>query len=151
MEGTVPKVRQITAMNYKSPQELRTVYVMFHAQNCVLLSLQSFLCARQRCVNEDLFIQGPFDNVQGLLGKIQGLFKDLSKFFNFQGLFKGLMLFRGLFKAHANHGSQGVTPKPRPRRLQTSDCRPCRVSTFFLVLIFFYLLLAPIFLALVTN
>ena len=60
---------------------------MFHAQNCVLLSFQSFLCARQRCINEDLFIQGPFDKIQGLLGKIQGLFKDLSKFFNFQGHF----------------------------------------------------------------
>ena len=37
------------------------------------------------------------------MGKIQGLFKDLSRFFNFQGLFKGLMLFQGLFKARANH------------------------------------------------
>jgi len=77
---------------------------MLHAQNCVLLSFQSFLCARQGCVNKVLFIQGPFDKIQGLLEKIQGLFKDLSKIFNFQGLFKGLMLFQGLFKARANHG-----------------------------------------------
>jgi len=76
---------------------------MLHAQNCVLLSFQSFLWARQGCVNKVLFIQGPFDKIQGLLEKIQGLFKDLSKFFNFQGLFKGLILFQGLFKARANH------------------------------------------------
>ena len=76
---------------------------MFHEEHCVLLSFQSFLCSRQRCVNDVLFIQGPFDKIQGLLAKIQGLFKDLSKFFNFQGLFKGLMHFQGLFKARANH------------------------------------------------
>ena len=61
------------------------------------------MCARKHCVDEVLFIQGPFYKIQGLLGKIQGLFKDLSRFFNFQGLFKGLMLFQGLFKARANH------------------------------------------------
>lgn len=79
---------------------------MLHAQNCVLLSFQSFLCARQGWVNKVLFIQGPFDKIQGLLEKIQGLFKDFSKFFNFQGLFKGLMLFQGLFKARANHATE---------------------------------------------
>ena len=84
---------------------------MFHAQNCILLSFQSFLCARQRCVNEVLVIQG-------LLGKIQEFFKDLSKCLNFQGIFKGLMLFQGLFKARANHecsqtntGIPKVTPE----------------------------------------
>ena len=83
LEETVPKVRQITAMkvDQKSPRE--QFRAVFHAQSCILLSFQSFLCARQRCVNEALFIQGPFDKIQGLLGKIQGLFKNLSKFFNF--------------------------------------------------------------------
>ena len=57
---------------------------MFHAQNCTLLSFQSFLCARQRCVKEVSFIQGRFDKIQGLLGNIQGLFKDLNKFFIFK-------------------------------------------------------------------
>ena len=47
------------------------------------------------------------------MGKIQGLFKDLSRFFNFQGLFKGLMLFQGLFKARANH----VSASPRDHQL----------------------------------
>ena len=42
------------------------------------------------------FIQGAFKNYQGLLCKIQGLFKNIQQFFNFQGL----------FKAHANHGEE---------------------------------------------
>ena len=65
---------------------------MFHAENC-LAELLKFSCTRQHCVNEVLLNQGPFDKIQGLLGKIQGLFKDLSKLLNFQGLFKGLILF----------------------------------------------------------
>ena len=84
---------------------------MFHAQSCILLSFQSFLGARQRCINEALLIQGPFDRIQGLLGKTQGLFKDLGKFFNFQGLLKGLMLFQGLFKARANHADKRLQNK----------------------------------------
>jgi len=78
---------------------------MFHAQNCVLLSFQSFLRARQRCINEILFIQGPFHKIQELLGKIQGLFTDLSKFLHFQGFFKGLMLFQGLSRPMRTMGS----------------------------------------------
>ena len=41
-----------------------------------------------------IFIQGAFKNNQGLLWRIQGLFKDIHQFFNFQGL----------FKACVNHG-----------------------------------------------
>ena len=52
---------------------------------------------------------GAFKNIQGLLWKIQGLFKAIPQFFNFPGLFKDMMLFRVLFKAHVNH----------VRRLQT--------------------------------
>ena len=50
-----------------------------------------------------IFIQGAFNNIQGLLWKIQGLFKDIPLFFNFQGLFKDMMLFQALFKACENH------------------------------------------------
>ena len=102
LEGTVPKVRQITAMNYTRNHH-RNLLQKNCAENGVLPSFQSFPCAIKRCVNDVLFFQGCFDKIQGLLGKIQGLFKDLNKFFNFQGLFKGLMLFQGLFKARANH------------------------------------------------
>ena len=35
-----------------------------------------------------IFIQGAFKNTQGLLWKIQGLFKDTPQFFNFQKFFK---------------------------------------------------------------
>ena len=62
------------------------------------MSFQSFLCARQCCVNEVLFIQGPFDKIQGLLGKTQGLFKDLNNCFSFQGLFKGWCFFKNYSK-----------------------------------------------------
>lgn len=69
-----------------------------YAENCESLSFQSFLSIKQGCFNEVLFIQGAFNTIQGLLGKIQGLFKDFPEFFNFQGLFKGLTsrTFQGL-------------------------------------------------------
>ena len=50
-----------------------------------------------------IFIQGAFKNIQGPLWKIQGLFKDIPQLFNFQGLFKDMTFFQGLFKACANH------------------------------------------------
>ena len=40
-----------------------------------------------------IFIQGAFKNIQELMWKIQGLFKDIPQIYNFQGL----------FKARANH------------------------------------------------
>ena len=46
-----------------------------------------------------IFIQAAFNNIQRLLWKIQGLFKDIPLFFNFQGLLKDMTLFQGLFKA----------------------------------------------------
>ena len=110
-------------MNYTRNHHtnLKQFYAMFHVQNYILLSFQSFLQARQCCVNQVLLIQRPLNKIQGLLGKIQRLFKDLKKRFNFQGLFKGLMLFQGLFKTRANHVK---TPKrqalktKRPRKLR---------------------------------
>ena len=59
--------------------------------------------SKKFCINEGYFIQGALNNIQGLLWKIQGLFKDIPQFFNFQGLFKDMILFQGLFKARANH------------------------------------------------
>ena len=38
---------------------------------------------------------------QGILWKIKGLSKDILKFFNFQGLFKDMMLFQGPFRDRA--------------------------------------------------
>ena len=65
----------------------------------ILLCFQIFLSFLIRAI----FIQGAFKNIQGLLGKIQGLFKDIPQISNFQGLFKDMMIFQGLFKARANH------------------------------------------------
>ena len=78
-----------------------------------------------------LLIQGPFDKIQGQLWKIQGLFKALSKFFNFQQLFKGLMLFQVLFKTCANHVLSTTELGSSPFQLntgnliRTSRCIPC--------------------------
>ena len=50
------------------------------------------------------FIQGALKNIQGLLWHIQGFFTDIPQFFNFQGLFKDMIVFlQGLFKARANY------------------------------------------------
>ena len=43
-----------------------------------------------------IFIQGAFKNIQGLLWKIQGLFKDIPQICNFQGLFKARANHEGL-------------------------------------------------------
>ena len=88
LEGKVAKVRQLTAMNYTRNHHTSLIqfHTMFCAENCVLLSVQSFPCARQRCVNDILFFQRCFNKIIGLLGKIQGLFKDSNKIFNFQGV-----------------------------------------------------------------
>jgi len=45
-----------------------------------------------------IFMQAAFKNIQGLLGKIHGFFKDIPQTSNLQGLFKDMMLFKGLFK-----------------------------------------------------
>ena len=91
---------------------LKQFYTMFHVQNYILLSFQSFLHARQCCVNELLLIQRPLNKIQGLLGKIQRLFKDLKNFFNFQGFFKGLMLFQVIYQTRATVFHQDIkTPR----------------------------------------
>ena len=56
---------------------------------CILLCFQSFLFPKtlffKKKKKEVIFIQGAFKNIQELLWKIQGLFKDIPQFFNFQG------------------------------------------------------------------
>ena len=93
LEGTVPKVRQITAMNYTRNHHANLIQKNC-AENWVLLSFQSFPCTRQRCVNDVLFFQGCFDKLQGLLGKIQGLFKDLTNFSVFKDFSRGWCFFK---------------------------------------------------------
>ena len=64
---------------------------------CVLLRIafdHSFVQNLFFFLTKVIFIQGAFKNNQGLLWRIQGLFKDIHQFFNFQGL----------FKACVNHG-----------------------------------------------
>ena len=59
---------------------------MITKQNCVLLSFQSFLCAKHFFFNEGYFYSRSF----------QGIVKDIPQFFNFRRLFKDMMLFQGL-------------------------------------------------------
>ena len=70
---------------------------MFHAQNCVSSELSKFSVCKTtlRLLNEVLVIQGPFNKIQGLLGKIQEFFKDLSKCLNFQGVDAFSRTFQG--------------------------------------------------------
>ena len=51
---------------------------------CILLCFQSFLFPKTLFFLTEV-IQGAFKNIQELLWKIQGLFKDIPQFFNFQG------------------------------------------------------------------
>ena len=52
----------------------------------MLLCFQSFLFPKTLFfLTEVIFIQGAFKSTQELLWKIQGLFKDIPQFFDFQG------------------------------------------------------------------
>ena len=61
---------------------------MITKQNCVLLSFQSFFCAKHFFFNEGYFYSRSF----------QGIVKDIPQFFNFRRLFKDMMLFQWLFQ-----------------------------------------------------
>ena len=53
---------------------------------CILLCFQSFLLPKTFFfLTEVIFIQEAFKSIQEFLWKIQGLFKDIPQFFNFQG------------------------------------------------------------------
>ena len=91
LERMVSKVRQITAMNYTRNHHTN----LEQFQRCFTYKIVSCWALKVFCAQDHvalkkfyLLIQGPFDKIHGQLGKIQGLFKDLSNFFNFQGLFK---------------------------------------------------------------
>ena len=80
-----------------TPKSLKNT-VIITKTICVLLCFQSFLCAKQSFLTRVIFIQGAFKNIQGLLWKIQGIFKGIAQVFIFQGLSKDIMLFQGLFQ-----------------------------------------------------
>ena len=56
----------------------------------ILLCFQIFPLGKTLFLIRAIYIQGAFKNIQGLLGKIQGLFKDIPQISNFQGLFKDM-------------------------------------------------------------
>ena len=74
------------------------------------VSFQSFLYTRQCCVNEVLSIQGPSDEIQGLLGKTQGLFKDLNIFSIFKDFSRGWCFFKDYSRPVRAKGSSNQQP-----------------------------------------
>ena len=76
-----------------------------HFSSCMVTKKFVYCCAFNHSFAQNtifltniIFIQGAFKNIPGLQWKIQGIFKDIAHFFIFQGLFKDMMLFQGLFK-----------------------------------------------------
>ena len=101
----VPRVLQITENELcrEHRNHIKKNHFHDHQENfCVLLCFQSFLvCAKHFfkiffLTIKATFIQVAFKNIQGLLWKIQGLFKDIPQICNFQGLFKARANHEGL-------------------------------------------------------
>ena len=78
--------------------------------NLCTAALSNFLVFKKILFNRGYFTQRAFTNIQEILLKNQGLFKDIQKFFQFQGL----------FKAHANQLEVKVCSiTPNKKRLWT--------------------------------
>ena len=61
---------------------------------CVLLCFQSFLCAKHFFFNKGSLYSRSFQNIQGLLWKIQGLFKDVPQFSIFKDFLRTWCFFK---------------------------------------------------------
>jgi len=72
-----------------------------------VLSNLSFTLHKTLVLMKAIFIQGDFKNIQGLLGKIQGLFKDITQISNFQGFFKDVFI---------THYHTPPPPPPHPQK-----------------------------------
>ena len=71
---------------------------------CLLLCFQSFLCAKNFALTKVSFIQRAFKYSKTYVENSR-TFQGCPTIFNFQGVFKDMMLFQGLFKARANHAN----------------------------------------------
>ena len=89
LAGMVPNISQITAMN----DTTRTWYSFTRCFTQKIVSCWAFKAFRAQDIALMTFYL--FKDVSIRFEEYWGKFKDLSKFFNFQGLFKGLMLFQG--------------------------------------------------------
>ena len=91
-------------MNYAGNIEIVRKHFHDHRENLCIAVLSTIPLRKTFFFKQRLFLfKGALKNIQGLLWKIQGLFKDIPQFFNFQGLFKDMIVFQGLFKARANY------------------------------------------------
>ena len=151
----VPRVLQLTENELCLEHGNHTKTLSWSPRKiCVLLCFQSFLCTKHQIFFfklKVLFIQGAFKNIQGL-GRN---FKDFSRItnkFSIQGLFKDMTLFRGLFRARANHVSVNIennaekdmtffsSKSPGPSKLNLElhlGCHTGWLSCFLLVCLWF--------------
>ena len=82
------KVFQITANElWQEHQNYMKTHFHDHSENLHTAVLSNFSFAQNTFLMKAIFIQRAFKNIQGLLGKIQGLFKDIPQISSFQGLF----------------------------------------------------------------
>ena len=80
-------------MNFAGNTEIIRKHFHDHQKKLCCCSFNHSFAQKILYLTKVIFIQGAFKNIQGLLWKIQGLFKDIRQICNFQGL----------FKARANH------------------------------------------------
>ena len=88
-------------MNCARNTEIIRKHFHDHQEN---LCFQSFLCAKNFALTKVSFIQRAFKYSKTYVENSR-TFQGCPTIFNFQGVFKDMMLFQGLFKARANHAN----------------------------------------------
>ena len=78
---------------------------------CLLLCFQSFLCAKNFALTKVSFIQRAF-KYSKTYEENSRTFQGCLTIFIFQGVFKDMMLFQGLFTARANHANNILIHAP---------------------------------------
>ena len=70
-------------MNYAGNIEMTRKHFHDHQENDYGCAFNHFFAQNILFLTKVIFIQGAFNNIQRLLWKIQGLFKDILQFFSF--------------------------------------------------------------------
>ena len=102
------RVLQITENEvcHEHQNHKKTILFLRSPRKFLCIAVLSILPLRETFffLTEVIFIEGAFKNIQGLLWKIQGLFKDIPQFFNSQGLFKACANHENMVKPlHNGH------------------------------------------------
>ena len=103
--GRVPRVPQITENELcQEHRKHKKTVLMITKKICLLLCFQSFLWAKNFALTKVSFIQRAFKYSKTYVENSR-TFQGCPTIFNFQGVFKDMMLFQGLFTARANHAN----------------------------------------------